>query len=70
MSVHDTKSLGSLKASHMGKNLSAQYFIKLSSLLPYSFASAAGLFFQEGISKCSNEINNKLTSTHQHNKYL
>jgi len=45
MSVHDTKSLGSLKATHMGKNLSAQNFVKLPSLLSYSFVSAAGLLF-------------------------
>jgi len=27
-------------------------------------------FFKEGITNCSNEINNKLTSTRQHKKYL
>jgi len=27
-------------------------------------------YFREGITKCSNELNNKLTSTRQHNKYL
>jgi len=27
-------------------------------------------FFSEGITKCSNEINNKVINTHQHNKYL
>ena len=26
--------------------------------------------FKEGITKCSNELSNKLTSTRQHNKYL
>ena len=27
-------------------------------------------YFRDGITKCSNELNNKLTSTRQHNKYL
>ena len=26
--------------------------------------------FKEGITKCSNEVYNKLTNIHQHNKYL
>jgi len=27
-------------------------------------------FFREGITKCSNEVNNKFTNTRQHNNYL
>jgi len=45
--------------------------LKVSGAAVILYRSVRMIFFlKEGVAKCPNEINNKLISTRQHNKYL